>query len=281
MRGVYTFTQNGRVVGKSSNLITDEGKRLILRYLSGQVQSLGGAIGVGVASNAAMPTDSILGLEVYRSIVDVRNSDLELNRVIFKGTLEQAAECTIYEAGLWSTSENSLSGEFSSRQLLSFELDIEEWSSGVSSSDYNRQGESGLDIPAGSTSLEVDMDLSGYTADDIIKLGYYSEEMADIELQFSDTINSTSMSATYSATDVGYNVAEFRIGDFFGPVARDAINLVTISTSQDITLDVMRVEDTDTPNQEYTLVSRSVLSAPIVKTGISQMDVEYALEFDF
>jgi hypothetical protein len=44
-------------------------------------------------------------------------------------------------------------------------------------------------------------------------------------------------------------------------------------------MDGIRIEDGDTLNPEYSLVSHSVLSTPLVKTDSSPMDIEYALEF--
>lgn len=296
MRGVYRFYQSGKLIGEHKNLITDEGKRLVLRYLAGQAPSLGGAIGLGVSAVAANAADIALGFEIERIPVDLRNADYTTDVVLFKGTIDQDTTFKIYEAGLWSTASNNLSGEFDSRLLTTFDLELEEWTNVVVDTTANRTSVDAVRVDAAISSttsprLEVDMDLSGYSVNDTFLLAFSkpNNNISTIKMVFEDVISggSLTLSKTVSSLPSGYNVISFRKGDFVanGTVNWDNINSMGFDvtaggTAGYVILDGVRVEDTDTPNQDFILVSHTVLSSPLEKTNVAPMDVEYALEFN-
>lgn len=295
MRGTYRFYQDGELIASHKNLLTTEGKRLILRYLAGQAPSLGGAIGLGVSATPATVDDFRLGFEVDRAVVDLRSADYANNVVLFKGTLPQEAEYIIYEAGLWSATSNVLAGNFASENITSFELGVEEWTNAMVDTSHNRTTEDAvrIDVTGGSSTssrIDVDVDYSGYTANDDFLLAFYKPDngVDTITLIFEDVLTGGTLTnaVTVSSLPVGYNIISFRKGDFiatgtidWGTITRMGFDVAATTTSY-VVLDSLRVEDTDTPNQEYILVSRSVLGTPIVKTSVSPMDVEYALEFN-
>jgi hypothetical protein len=138
LRGIYRFYQNGELIAEKPNLITTEGRRLILRYLAGQSPSLGAVIAAGVSETAATLDDFYLGFEVERIPVNLKSADYTNNLVIFKGTIDQSVVMNIYEMGLWSASENNLNTEFGSRLITTFDLELEEWSDVVADTTANR-----------------------------------------------------------------------------------------------------------------------------------------------
>lgn len=296
MRGVYRFYQDGKLIAEHENLLTNEGKRLILRYLAGQSPSLGGAIGLGVSAVPATVNDSILGFEIGRVPVSLKNADYTSNMVLFKGTIEQDATFNIYEAGLWSASSNSLNTEFDSHIITTFETELEEWTNVTVDTTANRTSADAVRIDAAASSttqsyLDVEMDLAGYSANDTFLLAFSkpNNNISSIKLVFEDTTTggSFSLTKTVSSLPTGYNIIGFRKGDFVasGTVSWDYITRMRFDvaaggTGGYVILDGLRVEDVDTPNQDYILVSHSVLSSPIVKTSAAPMDVEYALEFN-
>ncbi len=295
INGVYRFYQNGELVGEHKNLITTEGSRLVLRYLAGQSPSLGGAIAVGVSATAATTADTRLGFEISRQDVELRNADYVNTIVVFKGTIPQEESFKIYESGLWSTAANNLSGEFESKILTTFDFDLESWTNVTLDTTQQRTGVDAAKVTVSASStvspkVDVDMDLSGYSANDTFLLAFYKPDnnITTIKMVFEDTTTGGSFnrSVTISALPVGYNVISFRKGDFTatGTVSWSSINRMGFDvtaggTGSYVILDAVRIEDTDTPNQEYILVSHSVLGSPITKTNVAPMDIEYALDF--
>ncbi|XAO35238.1 minor tail protein [Streptomyces phage Francob] len=296
MRGIYRFYQNGNLIAEQPNLITTEGERLILRYLAGQSPSLGAAIGAGVSAVAATVNDTRLGFEVERISVSLRNADYTNSAVVFKGTIEQDVVMNIYEMGLWSSGSNTLSGEFDSRLITTFDLELEEWSNVVADTTANRTSADSAKISATSSSttqarLDVELDLSGYSANDTFLLAFSKPDnnITTIKLVFEDVIGGGNaiLSKTVSALPTGYNVLQFRKGDFtitgtfsWETVTRMGFDVTAGGTGSYVILDGLRVEDLDTPNQDFVLVSHAILGSPIQKTNVAPMDVEYALEFD-
>ncbi|AXQ63316.1 minor tail protein [Streptomyces phage Comrade] len=296
MRGVYRFYQDGNLIAEQPNLITTEGQRLILRYLAGQSPSLGAAIGIGVSSVAATVNDTMLGFEVERVPVNLRNADYTNTMVIFKGTIDQDVVVNIYEMGLWSAAANNLSGEFDSRLLTTFDLELEPWSNVVADTTANRTSVDAVRVNAGissttNASLDVDMDLSGYSANDTFLLAFSkpNNNINTIKLIFEDVIGggNASLTKTVSSLGTGYNILQFRKGDFtitgtfsWETITRMSFDVTAGGTAGYVILDGLRVEDLDTPNQDFTLVSHAILGSPIQKTNVAPMDVEYALDFN-
>jgi hypothetical protein len=296
MRGFYRFYQNGLLISENENLITTEGQRLILRYLAGQSPSLGAAIGLGVSGVAASVNDAILGFEVERISVDLKAADYTNNLVLFKGTISQDTEFSIYEAGLWSTAANDISGEFNSRLITTFDTDLEDWTNVTVDTSVNRTGPDAVKVSAAISSttqsrLDAEMDLSGYSANDTFYLAFSkpNNNISTIKLIFEDAISggSLSLTKTVSSLPTGYNILAFRKGDFvssgtitWNSITRFGFDVTAGGTAGYVILDGLRIEDLDTPNQNFVLVSRSVLSSPLTKSNTAPMDVEYALDFD-
>lgn len=296
MRGIYRFYQNGELIAEQPNLITTEGERLILRYLAGQSPSLGAAIGAGVSETTATVNDTLLGFEVERVSVNLRNADYTESVVIFKGTIEQDVVMNIYEMGLWSSAANNLSGEFDSKLLTTFDLEIEDWSNVTVDTTANRTSADAVRVDASISSttsprLDVEMELSGYSANDSFLLAFSkpNNNISTIKLIFEDVVagGNAALTKTVSALPTGYNILEFRKGDFtitgtfsWDTVTRMGFDVTAGGTAGYVILDGVRVEDLDTPNQDFVLVSHAILGSPIEKTNIAPMDVEYALEFD-
>ncbi len=295
IKGTYRFYQHGRLMAAQNNLITTEGERLILRYLSGNAASLGAAIGLGVLASPATINDTRLGFEVYRATIDVRSFDYDTNTVLFKGTVEQNAEFTLYEAGLWSTESNAL-GSLDSTLLTTFDPDVEEWTNVTVDATQSRTTIDSVRVDATANSTTsprtiVDMDLAGYSTEDIFSLAFYkaNNNISSISLYFGNSLTGGSfkLTKTVSTMPVGYNVVQFKKGDFVvtGGIAWDDIDTLGIDvtaggTAGYVILDGIRVEDTDTPDQDHVLVSRTTMTSPLVKSSTAPMDVEYSLEFD-
>jgi hypothetical protein len=294
MKGTYRYYQNGKLIAEQNNLITTEGQRLILRYLSGNAASLGSAIGLGVIGTPATVSDSRLGFEVYRAPVEIRSIDYDANSVLFKGTVDQNSVFTLYEAGLWSTETNAL-GAQDSEILTTFDTTVEEWTNVTVDATQTRFTSDSIRVDATASSTTsprttVDMDLVGYSTEDLFSLAFYKPNgnVTTLALYFGNSLTGGNLKLSKSITSLptGYNIVQFKKGDFVatGSITWDQIDTFGVdvtagATAGYVILDGLRIEDTDTPDQDHVLVSRTILATPLVKTDTAPMDVEYSLEF--
>lgn len=293
IKGVYYFYQDGELLAKSENILTTEGKRLLLRVLAEQAASLGQAIGVGVSAVAATAADTRLGWEVDRSAIDIKAVDYDNSLVVMKTTLPQNTAYTIYEIGLWSQFTNSLNTETSSRILTTFETDVETWTNYTLDTTQNRTSRDAMRIDAAISSTKtavsnVDLDLSGYSSVDQFSVAFYkaNNNITTLGLVFESATGVYRKTTTVSSLPVGYNVINLNKGDFvatgtpdWSAITKIDIEVTAGGTAGYLIMDGIRIEDADTLNPDYALVSRSVLGTPLVKTDNAPMDVEYALEF--
>lgn len=296
MIGTYRFYQNGELLLASKNVITDVGKRTILRRLSDQGGSIGNALAVGVGQNAATTTDTRLAYEVERVRVDLKSVDYTNNTIIFRGTLPQTSVYTIYEVGVWSEYSNALAGDSVGRVLATFDSANEAWSNSTNSTATGRTSANSINVsvPSNSTvstrNTSVSLNLSAYSANDSFVLAFYkpSSNVVGLKLVFGNSTTGgafTSSEVSIAAMPLGYNVIQIPKNTFTatGTVSWSDINSFGIdaragASAGSIYFDGLRVEDDDTVNIDYSLVSRSVLTTPLVKTNIIPMDIEYGLE---
>jgi hypothetical protein len=295
IRGVYRFYQNGELLAESENLLTTEGKRLLLRVLAEQAASLGQAIGVGVGATAANVADTRLNWEVDRAQVSIKAVDYDNNLVIMKATLPQNTEYTIYEIGLWSQFSNSLNSDSASRILTTFETDFENWTNFTLDTAQARTSTNAMRIDAlasttKTSTSDVNLDLSGYSNVDQFSVAFYkaNNNITTLGIVFESTSGVWRKTTTVSSLPVGYNVITMNKGDFVATGTPDwsDINKIDIEvtaggTAGYLIMDGIRIEDADTLNPDYALVSHSVLGTPLVKTDNAPMDVEYAVEITF
>jgi hypothetical protein len=297
-KGTYRFYQNGRLVGQSDNIITTAGRRAILQYLAGRGGSVGSSLALGTGSAVATIADKRLTFEVDRATIDVLSALYDSNYLVFKATIPQDRVFTIYEVGLFNLPQDGLSTS-TGRVLASFETGLETWSAGTYTTTVNaRVGGEALRLqPAGSgtveTILDAPMDLGSYTIDDNFTIAFYknSSNASSLILKFKNANGDNfSLSKSINALPNGYNIVTFRKGDFTASslsILWSDLTQVSISHSataggaSDIYLDGMRVEDDDYESTDYALTSRSVLATPVVKSDVSPMDIEYALELAF
>lgn len=294
MRGVYRFYQDGELVAEAENLITTEGKRLILRVLAEQAPSLGQALGVGVARTAPVVGDTRLAWEIDRISIDIKNVDYENSRVVMKGTLAQNVIYTIHEIGLWSQFTNSVNGDTASRILTTFETAFEQWTNTTLDSSQARTSQDSVRIDAGISSTKVAsteavLDLSQYSGVDAFNVAFYkaNNNITTLALAFESATGVWRKAVTVTALPVGYNVVSMPKGDFiasatpsWSEITKMNVEVTAGATAGYLLMDGIRIEDGDTLNPEYALVSRSVLTDPLVKKDNSPMDIEYAIEFD-
>lgn len=290
---MYRFYQNGQLLATCPNVVTDEGKRLIMRYLAGQAKAIGGSIGVGTGSAAVATSDSRLTHEFDRATIYLTSPDYLNKKIIYKGSINERTVGSIHEVGLFSAELPSVGGGSPSRALASFERDLEAWTGGTYASGNHRIGFEALRLaPAASGSvssvLPVSLDLAGYSNSDVFSVAVHNlnANTSSLSLRFRGTDDLTHYAfTTTAAVPVGYTVFNFAKSSFVktGAVDWSLINSIQLTVNAgaggaaQVDWDGIRVESTAL-DEDNVLVSHALLTTPISKTEGVAMDIEYALE---
>ena len=139
------------------------------------------------------------------------------------------------------------------------------------------------------------IDLSGYSVNDTLKLAYVKNDanLQNIIIKFySSSVDYYSVTVT-PASGTGYKISsDITLNNLFSNASTlnvDPSNInqigITITPvsgqSTSTGLDALRINDEDTFDPNFGLISRSVLSTPLVKLAGRQVDVEYRLDLGF
>lgn len=293
-------------------MITKFGKRFITSYLANGLNFNKKDLAIGIGSTAVTANDTDLEFEFYRSGVFLGSTDIQTNpstgqttyAVVYKTTLPTDVEGVISEIGLFPTTTLS-STDYSSRYISSFE-DVTLWKDANGDQPTTvktptpKIGSSYFNITATANQrnyyqLNTSFDMSGYGVNDTISIAFnqtdlnldyvyvrfYSSSTAYKEIRFAGTtsignkILSTSISnlfnSTYSSTDaIDYSA-----------ITTIEVGIKAKTASSTVLLDGLKINDDNTYNSQYGLISRSVLTTPIVKKLGVEMDIEYKINLGF
>lgn len=294
MRGVYRIYRDGELVAESENLITDEGRKIVLRYLAGNIGSYADVLAVGTQNVLPTSADKRLGFEFARTNVELRIPNFADNSVTFKGSLAAQDAGSVYEVGLFplATGNNTNSA---SRLITGFEPTTEPLSGGVTNTTNVRLGRESYSLnPAANGNATAVLsslrtDFSGYGDDDSFSLAFFINDANTSSIRIrllSDAGNYFEHSISGFGTNPIYLVREMRLGDFTVTGSPDWANITEAhftvfagAAATSVQLDGFRVNDTDI-YPEYGLVSRTALASPVIKEPGQQLDIEYTLEFN-
>ena len=296
-------------------MITKFGKRFLTSYLAGAPGFIKKDIAVGIATNAdyaLSDTNSRLGFEFYRIQASFGSIDIQTvgsnttYAVIYKATLPQDVAGIITEVGLYPqlktsnlNSDSNMISDFENNLLW---LDSTSTPASIISSPtvapFPRIGNALIPITAASnTTKEYVSDIgtfsiNGYSGNDTIVLAYNQSDtnLSSITIKFysSDTeyfyttiaapltsgnkvLSTTFSSLLASAGNPDMN-SIYKVG-----IAATAKN--TGSTT--INLEGLRINDEDTFDAAYGLISRSILATPLEKMAGRPADIEFRLEISF
>lgn len=263
------------------------------------VPSIARSIAFGIGNNGETINDTKLQFEVGRSDIALVSYDFVNNKLVFKASVDESFGGTIYEAGLYSTPANDVAGEFGSKVLTTFDSDLEEWvdaTSGVAatfSAPNTRIGaDSLIHTPAASgtksdTQTQLFLDLSGYSAADKFVFSFYVGNAFVSNVKFrlmTDSANYYEFSL--GSQTAGYKIIEQAKSAAVATGTPDWSNITEIRVtttataggSASIQYDGVRIDDADSFNQDYVLVSREILATPFVKQAGMVQDIEFTLD---
>ena len=298
-------------------MITKFGKRFLSSYLAGMISSSTKDLAFGIDSTAVQSNgnDTRLGFEFYRIPVSFGSIDIQTDlsgnstySVVYQATIPQDVAGVIKEIGLYPGTKSSVNN-YDSKFISDFENNLM-WFKADGTNPELVESTTALVVPRvgayfskisvnNSQSKEYacsfsNLDLSGYTASDSLSLSYNQEDtnLESIVFKFY-----SSDSSYYSATFTGYSsVSETNKiskvlfstltpnNAFADLTSITKIGIVVTAKSSGTTvvyLDGLRIDDEDTFDANFGLISRSVLSSPIEKKAGKPVDVEYRINLGF
>jgi hypothetical protein len=306
LKGIYIYYENGQEIYRSENVITKYGKRFLTNFLAGRDSFSSKAMAFGIDSTAAQDTNTRLGFEFYRTPVLFGSTDIQtLNdattySIVYKATIPQDVAGYITEVGLYPEYKESLSS-YDSKFIADFDNQLD-WTNAPSITTTNaRVGQYLLNMSSNGTSAKEyktnvqAIDLSGYSVNDTLKLAYVKNDanLQNIIIKFySSSVDYYSVTVT-PASGTGYKISsDITLNNLFSNASTlnvDPSNInqigITITPvsgqSTSTGLDALRINDEDTFDPNFGLISRSILSTPLVKLAGRQVDVEYRLDLGF
>jgi len=306
IKGTYIYYENGKEIYRSSNVITKYGKRFLTNFIAGTDSFSSKSMAFGVDSTAATENDTRLGFEFYRTPILFGSTDIQTSNditnysVVYKATIPQDVAGYITEVGLYPEFKESLSS-FDSKFILDFESQLEWTNTPLITLDEARIGQYLLKMSSNGTSAKEyktniqTLDLSGYSVNDTLRLAFikYDANLQNIIIKFySSDLDFYSVTMT-PASGTGYNLSsEITLNNLFSnasttnvdPTNINKIGITITPTSGQSTsvgLDGLRINDEDTFSPNFGLISRSILTTPLVKLAGRQVDVEYRLDLGF
>jgi hypothetical protein len=306
LKGTYIYYENGQEIYRSENVITKYGKRFLTSFLAGRDSFSSKAMAFGVDSTPAQDIDTRLGFEFYRTPVMFGSTDIQtLNdtttyAVVYKATIPQDVAGYITEVGIYPEFKESV-GSYDSKFIADFESQLDWTNTPLITSLDARVGQYLLNMSSDGTSakeyktnVQV-IDLSGYSVNDTLKLAYIKSDtnLQNIIIKFySSALDYYSVTVT-PESGTGYKLSsDITLDNLFSSASTanvDPSNInqigitITPASGQStlVGLDALRINDEDTFNPNFGLISRSVLSTPLVKLAGRQVDVEYRLDLGF
>jgi len=304
IKGTYIFYEDGKEIFRQSNIITKFGKRFFTNVIAGNVPADTKDIAVGITSTSATVNDTRLGFEFYRIPVSLSSIDIQTSNgtstysVVYKATLPQTAAGIVSEVGLYPSQRIS-ANNYDSKFITDFEKQLD-WSPLPNSISGNQKiGNVLLSMSSGSGTAQeyisyMGLDISGYSINDTLKLAYYKNDtnLSSIILKFYNGDNNYYSLPITPDSGTGYKITtDIPLSSLFGSSTGspdksqiNKIGIVVTPTSGNTTVvgfDGLRINDEDTFDPAFGLISRSVLSTPLTKLAGRQVDIEYRLDLGF
>ena len=310
IKGTYIFYQDGKEIYRVPNIITKFGRRFLTNFLAVNINSSAKDMAFGIDSTAvdADGNDTRLGFEFYRIPVkfgttDIQTSGTTTYSIIYKTTLPQDVAAQINEIGIYPSNRTS-QNDYDSKTVTDFGYFID-W---VDSSGYNpsssitgtKIGSSSLVMSSYSnaaneyTASMTGLSMAGYSVNDSIRLSYYVNDahLSSIEVKFYSSDTDYYSTTITSPVTAGYHITDnILLNDVFsnptGTPIKSHINKVgivitpTSGNNTSVNMDALRINDEDTFDPTFGLISRAVLGSTLVKYAGRSVDVEYRLDLGF
>jgi hypothetical protein len=259
--------------------------------------------------NACSDVDTRLGFEIYRTPVSLGSTDIQIQNdtttysIIYKATIPQDVSGVISEIGLYPSLRAS-SNSYDSKFIADFDkyfdwIDLNNYSPSTSTVGA-RVGGNVLTMTSNASSSNeyksnISLDLEGYSNQDSLTIAYYKEDanLNKITLKFYSSDSDYYYVDITPESGTGYKISsEINLSTLFGNIVgspskseiiRIGVSIVpNSSTSTSVGIDSLRINDEDTFDPLFGLLSRTILSSPyLTKMAGRQIDIEYRLDLEF
>ena len=255
----------------------------------------------------------LASFDIIQTGTDIDGDPVFSYFVTYKSTIPQDISGVVSEIGLYPGDRQSFNN-FDSKFITSFTNEFN-WFNGSDNpaSQGNTQDSNGaytflskvsdsmikVDVTSGQTKEYINSlisdDISGYSINDTISIAYkkadnnvskirvkfYSSDLAYYYVDFTpasgtgDKLQTLSLSNLFSNYTASPNLPD--------PSSIIKIGVATTASGGNTTVyfDAIRINDEDTFDPGYGLISRSVLSTPLIKKPGRPVDIEYKLQLDF
>jgi hypothetical protein len=306
LKGTYIYYEDGQEIYRSENIITRYGKRFLTSFLAGRESFASKSMAFGIDSTAALDTNTRLGFEFYRAPVSFGSTDIQTVNdtttyaVVYKATIPQDVAGFITEVGIYPEFKESFSS-YDSKFIADFDNQLDWTNTPLITTVDARIGQYLLGMSSNGTSAKEyktniqAMDLSGYSVNDTLKLAYVKNDanLQNIIIKFYSSPADYYYVTVTPETGTGYKLSsDITLNNLFSnsstanvdPTNINQIGIVITpvsAQSTSVSLDGLRINDEDTFDPNFGLISRSVLPTPLVKLAGRQVDVEYRLDLGF
>lgn len=307
IKGTYIFYENGKEIYRSQNVITKFGKRFITNFIAGNITNNRKDMAIGIDSTAATENDTRLGFEFYRLPVSIGSTDIQTisgistYSVIYKTTIPQDIAGEIHEVGIYPSVRSSINN-YDSKFISDFNNNLDwETSAGynpLTVTSNSKIGDTLLKMSSDGTSAQEyvatinPMDFSGYSVNDTITLAYYKYDtnLTSIKIRLYSSNTAYYETTITPASGTGYKItSDIPLSTAFGSptgspdksnINKIGIIITPTSSSSDVGLDGLRINDEDTFDPSYGIISRSVITG-LTKLAGRQVDIEYRMDLTF
>jgi hypothetical protein len=304
-KGTYIYKENGKEIGRSYNIITTNGRKVLLQYLAGVKSTWAANLAIGAIPGTPTADDLELNFETGRYPITLRTyqaaTDSTPDLIVVRATLPSTLYANIYEVGVYPTDTTSGLNIVDNKIFTDFS-DLSNW---VTSDGYTeiagfmpqaeqspRIGNYAVSLGPNTTfynsSVAFDIDL--YNSIDLLQIlahntlqGNLAVTMIDaagyqavFNYSLSDNPDYQILSASFPTTikDPSGNIINIS-SEFLKTIK--TIQFVTDSTCS-VTLDCLKASANEQIGTSDYLISKSSLSTPIAKTYGVPLDIEYYIE---
>lgn len=265
--------------------------------------------------NVVSDVNTRLGFEFYRIPASFGSIDIQTDgsgnstySVVYQATIPQDVSGIIKEIGLYPSVKDSVNN-YDSKFIADFENNLMWFKSDGSNPELVETTTSSIKPRVGSYFSKVSvsasqsveftcaysgLDMSGYTASDSLSFAYNQQDtnLESIAFRFY-----SSDSSYYTATFTGASsvtqpnkiakvlfstLAANNVYADLASIIKIGVVITAKSSGQAVVyLDALRIDDEDTFNANFGLISRSVLSSPVEKVAGKPVDIEYRINLGF
>jgi len=303
-KGTYVFKQGDLEIGRSTNLITSNGRTMLMQYLAGSRLNWSADMAIGALPTTPTSADTQLNFETGRypvnlkSYIAANSTTGDPDLIVVRATIPENIFANIYEIGTYATSFGNTVASSKNNLLITDMSDLTNWrtaSGSIVDNEFTPQGVGSPRIGQYSVSIpqntsyynnNVSIQFNNYNASDSLQILVSNTTAGTMSVKLTDISGNTQTVNFILTNNTGYYTASTQFDQSIGSSPDTSISnftylsgieIITNGTSG-VTIDAIKTSSATEISMEESLVSKSVLSTPIAKINNMPLDVEYYIE---